>query len=415
LAQGIQSPAAEPPAPQSAATGVSPQRNRGRLTTLLIVGSLSGLAPLSIDFYLPGLPHLTADLGASASTGQLTLTACLLGIAVSQIFAGSLSDTLGRRRLVLVGLLSYMAASLLCAVASSIWMLIAFRLIQGAACGIGFVVARAIVRDIYSGNEAARIFALLVLISGVAPVLAPLLGGQVLLLTSWRGIFVVLVVFSATMLAVSTLRLRETLPAHLRHEPGIAAKIHIFKGLLVDRRFVPYATSGSLAFAAMFAYISGSPFVLENIYKLSPQIYGVVFGVNSAGIVILSQVSRRLVERVGPRALLTAGNLSMALGCVLLLIAVAFGMGLAAVLVALVLTISSIGLILPNATALAMAEQQHAAGSASALFGLGQFGGGAITAPIVGLAGSHDALPMAIVIAVCGLGSLAIERLGPLR
>ena len=387
----------------------------GRLTTLLIVGSLSGLAPLSIDFYLPGLPHLTSDLGASASTGQLTLTACLLGIAVSQIFAGSLSDTLGRRRLVLVGLLSYMAMSLLCAVASSIWMLIAFRLVQGAACGIGFVVARAIVRDIYSGNEAARIFALLILISGVAPVLAPVLGGQVLLLTSWRGIFIVLVVFSAIMLAVAALRLRETLPAHLRHEPGLAAKIKVFRDLLADRSFLPYASSGSLAFAAMFAYISGSPFVLENIYGLSPQLYGVVFGVNAAGIVIASQVSRRLVERVGPRRLLTTGNLTMAVGCVVLLLAVVLGAGLAAVLVALVVTISSIGLILPNATALAMADQQHAAGSASALFGLGQFGVGALAAPIVGVAGSHDALPMAIVIALCGLGSLAIERLGPAR
>ncbi len=388
---------------------------RGRMATLLIVGSLSGLAPLSIDFYLPGLPRLTSDLGANASTGQLTLTACLLGIAVSQIFAGSLSDTLGRRRLVIVGLLSYMVMSLLCALASSIWMLIAFRLVQGAACGIGFVVARAIVRDVYSGTEAARIFALLILISGVAPVLAPVLGGQVLLVTGWRGIFVVLVVFSSIMLAVSSLRLRETLPAHLRHEPGVAAKARVFRGLLGDRRFLPYAASGSLAFAAMFAYISGSPFVLENIYGLSPQLYGVAFGVNAAGIVICSQVSRRFVERLGPKRLLDVGNLVMAVGCVALLLAIALGAGLATVLVALVVTISSIGLILPNATALAMAHQQHAAGSASALFGLGQFGGGALTAPIVGIAGAHDALPMGITIAVCGLGALAIERLGPAR
>jgi DHA1 family bicyclomycin/chloramphenicol resistance-like MFS transporter len=391
------------------------EARRGRLTILLIVGSLSGLAPLSIDFYLPGLPHLTADLGASTSTGQLTLTACLLGIAISQIFAGSLSDTMGRRRLVLVGLGSYMAISLLCAIASSIWMLIALRFVQGAACGIGFVVARAIVRDIYSGHEAARIFALLILISGVAPVLAPVLGGQVLLLTSWRGIFVVLVGFSAIMLLVTLLRLRETLPAHLRHEPGLAAKIRVFRDLLGDRRFAPYAASGSLAFAAMFAYISGSPFVLENIYGLSPQVYGVVFGVNAAGIVSTSQISRRYVERVGPRRLLTIGNLAMAIGCVCLLIAVVLGAGLAIVLVALVLTISSIGLILPNATALALAHQQHAAGSASALFGLGQFGVGALAAPIVGIAGAHDALPMAITIAVCGLGALTIERLGPAR
>ena len=334
---------------------------------------------------------------------------------MSQIFAGSLSDTLGRRRLVLVGLLAYMATSLLCAAASSIWMLIGFRLVQGAACGIGFVVARAIVRDIYSGHEAARIFALLILISGVAPVLAPVLGGLVLPVTGWRGIFVVLFVFGAIMLLVSLLRLRETLPAHLRQEPGLAAKITVFRDLISDRRFLPYAASGSLAFAAMFAYISGSPFVLENIYGLSPQVYGIVFGANAAGIVVSSQVSRHFVERIGPRTLLTAGNVAMAIGGVVLLLAVLLGAGLAAVLVALIATISSIGLILPNATALAMAHQQHAAGSASALFGLGQFGVGALAAPLVGIAGSHDALPMAITIAVCGIGALAIERLGPAR
>jgi DHA1 family bicyclomycin/chloramphenicol resistance-like MFS transporter len=383
---------------------------RRRLTLLLIVGALSGLAPMSIDFYLPALPHLTADLGADTSTGQLTLTACLLGIALSQVVAGSLSDTLGRRRLVLIGLAAYGSVSVLCAVAPSIWVLLGLRFAQGCACGIGFVVSRAIVRDVYSGDQAARIFALLVMISGVAPVLAPAVGGQVLLLTSWRGIFVVLAALGAVLFTAAALRLPETLPAHLRHEPGLAAKMRVFGALLTDRRFVPFAVSGGLSFAAMFAYISGSPFVLENLYGVSPQLYGVAFGVNSAGIVVASQVSGRLVDRLGPGPLLRFGVTTMAIGGAGLLGTVLLGLGLVPLLLFLLATISSVGLIQPNATALAMAHQPHAAGSASALFGLGQFGVGAAAAPLVGIAGPHTAVPMAVTIAVCGVGSLVVLR-----
>jgi DHA1 family bicyclomycin/chloramphenicol resistance-like MFS transporter len=381
-----------------------------RRSLLLIVGALSALAPMSIDFYLPALPHLTADLGADTSTGQLTLTACLLGIAISQVVAGSLSDTLGRRRLVLVGLAAYCGISLLCALAPSIWVLLVLRFAQGCACGVGWVLSRAVVRDVWSGDSAARIFSVLVLISGVAPVLAPAVGGQVLLLTSWRGIFVTLAVLGFAILAVAALRLPETLPEHLRHEPGLATKLRVFGELLRDRRFVPFAVSGGLSFAAMFAYISGSPFVLENIYGISPQLYGVVFGINSAGIVATSQLSRKLIDRLGSGALLRIGTTTMAIGGTGLLATVLLGLGLAPLLIFLLATIASVGLIQPNATALAMAHQGHAAGSASALFGLGQFGVGAAAAPLVGIAGSHTAVPMAVTIAVCGVASLLVLR-----
>jgi DHA1 family bicyclomycin/chloramphenicol resistance-like MFS transporter len=383
---------------------------RQRLALIVIVGALNGLAPLSIDFYLPGLPHLTADLGADTSTGQLTITACLVGIALSQIFAGSLSDSLGRRKLVLVGLAAFAAISALCALAPSIWVLIPLRLAQGAAVGVGAVICRAIVRDVYSGNAAARIFARLILISGVAPVLAPLLGAGVLLVGDWRVIFLVLAGAGAVLLAMSLAWLTETLPQERRHEPGLGAKLRVYRDLLGDRRFLPFAAAGSLAFAAMFAYISGSPFVLENVYGLSPFAFGLVFGANSVGIVAFSQLSGHLVESTGPRRLFAIGVLTMAVGGAGLLAATLLDAGLAPFLACLIVTISSIGLILPNATALAMADQPHVAGSASALFGLGQFGVGAVAAPLVGIAGSHDALPMAITIAVCGFGALLLER-----
>ena len=384
---------------------------RARIAVFLVLGALTGIAPLSIDAYLPGLPQLTDDLGASASAGQLTLTAFLLGLAISQVGAGSISDTVGRRTPVLIGLVAYLTTSLLCGASTGIWSLTALRFAQGAAAGVGFVIARAIVRDLYPGVSGARIFARLVLISGVAPVVAPILGGQVLRFTSWRGIFVVFAVISAVILAVANLRLVETLPLHLRHEPGLATKLRTFRRLLVDRSFIPYALAGSLGFAAMFSYIAGAPFVLEEIHGLSAQEFSLVFAANAFGLVSFSQLSGRLVDRVGPAALLHAGAIVMALGSAATLGAITLDAGLVPLLAGLMVTVSSIGLIVPNSTALALARQGDAAGSASALYGLGQFGLGALLAPLAGIAGNHNALPMGIVIATCGIATLAIDRL----
>ena len=383
---------------------------RNRVAIFVVVGALTGIAPLSIDAYIPGLPELTSDLGSSTSSGQLTLTAFLLGLALSQVVAGSISDNVGRRTPVLAGLLAYVVSSLLCGLSPEIWTLTFLRLVQGAAAGVGFVIARAIVRDLYRGSAGARMFARLVLISGVAPVVAPIIGGQVLRFTSWRGLFVVFAVISALILAVANLVLIETLPEHLRHEPGIRTKLRVFRRLVWDRTFLPYALVGSLGFAAMFSYIAGAPFVLEDIHGLSAQEFSVAFAANAAGLVALSQISGRFVERIGPSVLLRAGAVMSAIGGVVTLLSVVLDGGLASLLVGLWLMVSAIGLIVPNSTALALDNQGERAGSASALFGLGQFGLGAVLAPLAGVAGNHNALPMAITIAVCGIGALVINR-----
>jgi MFS transporter, DHA1 family, multidrug resistance protein len=385
--------------------------SRSRIAIFVVVGALTGIAPLSIDAYIPGLPELTSDLGTSASTGQLTLTAFLLGLALSQVVAGSISDNVGRRGPVLVGLVAYLASSLLCGLSPGILTLIFLRLVQGAAAGVGFVIARAIIRDLYTGTAGARIFARLVIVSGVAPVIAPILGGQVLRFTSWRGLFVLFAVVSALILAAAYVFLFETLPLHLRHEPGIRTKLRVFRALLVDASFLPYALVGSLGFAAMFSYIAGAPFVLEDIHGLSPQEFSLAFACNALGLVVLSQVSGRLVDRIGPAALLRAGAGISATGGAVTLLSVVLDAGLTPLLIGLWLTVSAIGLIVPNSTALALARQGERAGSASALYGLGQFGLGALLAPLAGIAGNHDALPMAITIAACGLGALLISEL----
>ncbi len=381
---------------------------RGR-KLIVILGGLSAFGPLSMDMYLPGLPALTKELGASASTGQLTLTGCMLGIAAGQLFVGPLSDAMGRRRPLLAGLIGYILASLACAAAPSIWTLIVLRFIQGTLGGAGVVIARAVVRDVFSGAEAARVFALLMAVMGVAPVFAPLVGGQALAVTSWRGIFVLLAAIGIPLLVATLAWLPETLPAERRHGGGMRATVQTFGRLLRDRSFIVPASSFGLAAAVLFAYIAGSSFVLEDVYGVSPQVFSLVFAVNSAGLVAMSQVGGHLVARFGPVTLLRVGLTGVALGSAATLVVTLAGAGLAPLLISLFVILSFNGMVFPNATAVSLGEQEGALGSASALLGVGQFGTGALIAPLVGLAGTHSAVPMGVLIGVCGIGALAVN------
>jgi MFS transporter, DHA1 family, multidrug resistance protein len=370
-----------------------------RVRVFFILGAISAIGPLSIDMYLPALPKLTGDLSAGASLVQLTLTACLVGLAAGQIVAGPISDMWGRRRPMFAGIAIYTAVSLACVVAPNVELLIALRLVQGVAGAACIVISRAVVRDMHDGPAAARFFSLLMLVNGVAPVAAPVIGGQVLRITSWRGVFVVLTLLGLLM-TISLLGLRETLPPDERHAGGLRAALRVYRELCADRVYLGYALAGGLAFAAMFAYISGSPFVVQDIYGLSPQAFSLIFAVNSLGIVAFGQVSGALAGRVRMITLLWAGLFVALCGGLLLVVAVFGGLGLPGVLPALFLVVSAIGLTMPNSVALALSGRPaNVAGSASALFGLLQYVVGAAVAPLVGLAGSHSAIPMAVVIA----------------
>jgi len=304
----------------------------GCLKLVLIIGGLSAFGPLSMDLYLPALPSLTRDLGGSASLVQLTLTACLLELAAGQVVAGPLSDALGRRRPLFVGLVAYVLASLLCALAPSVPLLVVFRLIQGTAAASGVVIARAVVRDVYQGSDVARFLALTMLISGLAPILAPMLGGQLLRVTSWRGAFAVLAAIGLLLLVASAVGLGETLRPERRRSGGVQATLTTFRGLIADRLFMGYALTSGLAMGAAFTYVSGAPFVLEDIYGLSPQVFALLFGTNALGILLLGQLGGWLVGRVGSRRLLIAGLDVASAGGLLLLAAVSLGLGLAFVL-----------------------------------------------------------------------------------
>jgi len=386
----------------------TPSGRAGDAKLIVTLGALVALGPLSIDAYVPGLPKLTRDLGASVSGAQLTITACLVGLAVGQLLAGPLSDALGRRRPLIAGLALYTAAGLSCALAADVWTLVALRLVQGIGGACGLVIANAVVRDRTSGAAAARFFALLMLVAGVAPVLSPIAGGQLLRVTGWQGIFVALAAISGVMILVTLVGLPETLPPARRRRGGLQAIRPVFAGLLADRGFTGYVLANGFAFASMFAYISGSPYVLQDIHGLSPQGYSGVFAVNALGLVAAAQVSGRLVHQVGARALLAAGLTGSAAGGVGVLLAAATDAGLVPLLLALFVAVTSVGLVLPNAAALALQDHGEHAGSAAALLGCTQFLIGGALAPLAGAGGTRTAVPMGVVMAVLGCLSLLV-------
>lgn len=375
---------------------------------VLILGALSGLAPLSIDMYLAAFPAMATEFHASAAGVQLSLTACTIGLAIGQLVIGPLSDAFGRRLPLLAGLAVFTVASVLCAFAPSAPALAALRLAEGIGGAAGIVISRAVVRDLYSGVAVARFFSLLMLVTGLAPILAPLIGGQLLRVTSWQGVFVVLATVGLLLSIAAALGLPETLPAERRRPGSTADTLRVFAGLLGDRMFLGYALSAALGFAALFAYVSGSSFVLQNAFGLSPQLFTLVFGVNSVGIMIVGQINGRLVGRIPPRTLLGFGLGTIALGSVSVLVVSIAGIGLMGLLPALFLVVPSIGLVFPNATALALSGHPETAGSASALLGVLQFLAGGIAAPLVGSAGTNTAIPMGLVMATASLGGLLV-------
>lgn len=373
---------------------------------VLLLGMLAAFGPLSIDMYLPALPSLANDLHSSTSLAQLSLTACLLGIAVGQLFAGPISDARGRRGPLLVGLLAYAISSLLCVLAPTIWTFVMMRFIQGLAGSAGIVISRAIVRDLYSGSEMTRFFSLLMLVNGVAPIFAPIFGGLVLQFTSWRGIFVVLSGLGMMMLIAVFFGFRETLPTALRSKGGFLNTFRTFRGLLRNKKFMGYALTQGFVLAAMFAYISGSPFVLQNIFGVSPQLFSLFFGINGIGLIIAGQVTGRLAGRVHESKLLVAGLTMALVGGISLLIMTLIGGGLYSILLPLFLVVSSVGVVGTSSFSLAMQDQAKAAGSAAALIGLLSFIFGGLMAPFVGIAGSHTAIPMGITIAVAEIAAV---------
>jgi DHA1 family bicyclomycin/chloramphenicol resistance-like MFS transporter len=385
----------------------SPRPSIARLAVVL--GSLAAFGPLSIDMYLPGLPSLASDFRSDTAAAQLTLSLFFVGLAFGQAFYGPIADRVGRKRPLIFGCTLYAAASLACALAPSIELLLVARLAQAIGGCAGMVLSRSVVRDLFEQRDAARMFSFLMLVMGLAPITAPLIGGQLLTLFGWRAIFGVLTGFGVLCLLMVVVGLPETLLAERRVRATLGQALGVYGRLLADRQFVGYALAGGFVSAAMFAYISGSPFVFIEIYGLAPQHYGYVFGANALGLVIASQINRWLLGRWRSETILSVVLLvDVVAGLWLLLVAATRFGGLPGLLAPLFICIASVGLISPNTTAIAMEPHGQIAGSASALLGTLQFILGAGVGALVGALYNGTALPMAAAIAACELAALAV-------
>lgn len=387
-------------------------------SVIAVLALLTAVAPLATDMYLPAFPSMADEFGTSASAVQLTLTAFMIGLAVGQLVIGPLSDRFGRRPLLLGGTLICAVSSAACALAPSIGTLTAARFVTGFCGAAGIVLSRAVISDRAEGTDAAKAFSLMMLIGGVAPIVAPLIGGTLVGHIGWRGVFWVVTTLAAVMFVGVALKVNESLPPEKRSAGGFAALKKDVAYVLGNGRFVGYTLSFALSFCVMFAYISASPFVFQNLLGLSTVTYSLAFAANAFGLVLASGLNARLVGTLGPEKLLRVGIVVISVASTLLLVESIAGPSLWPVCVLLWFAVSGLGLVMANATTLALGEVRKAAGTGSAVLGALQFGLAAVVSPIVGLGGEGTAVPMAatmVVSAMLAASALAVvsrRRLG---
>ncbi|MGP0170803.1 Bcr/CflA family multidrug efflux MFS transporter [Pseudomonas sp. NCHU5208] len=371
------------------------------LRILLILGALCAFGPLAIDFYLPSFPTLARQFATDVEHVQLSLAAYFIGISLGQLFYGPLADRFGRRIPLLIGVTLFTLASLACALAPSLEWLIGARFVQALGGCAGMVITRAVVRDLCDPLASAKVFSQLVLVMGLAPILAPLGGGLLLGTLGWPSIFYSLALFAGTCLLAVLLWLPETRSAQVQPAP-LSGAFGQYWALLRNRPFMGYSLAGGVAMAGMFAYIAGSPFVFIELYGVPAEHYGWLFGSNAAGFVLMAQVNARLVRRGGPAPWLRRMVLLYLLSALTLLaLALWQPANLWILMVPLFVCVASLGCVLPNATACAMAGQGRHAGSASGLLGSLQFSVAAGASALVAYLHDGSAVPMALVIALC--------------
>lgn len=400
------------PIPVAARSGV-PAR------LLFALALLSALGPLSVDMYLPAFTTMAADLDTSASAIQLTLTAFLFGLAAGQLVIGPLSDRFGRRQPLLVSIIVCTLASVGAAASQNVDLLIAFRFIQGFSGSAGIVIGRSTVTDISSGRAAVRAFSLLAAIGSFGPVVAPLLGGALLPAIGWRGVLWVIAGAAAIMSVGVAVLIRESLAPERRSTGGIGETFRTARQLFANRSYVSYLLISAFAFGAVLAYVSASPFVLQNVFGLSSGAFSLAFAGNSVGLILSSLINARLVSWIQPARILEYAQVAMAVIALLLGLTILTGVGtIVTVLPMTFLLITAIGFTLSNSGALAMVSVQRGTGTAAAVLGAIQFGFGALVSPLVGLGGEDSATMMIVVITTCsllGVGMLTVARRHPVH
>jgi DHA1 family bicyclomycin/chloramphenicol resistance-like MFS transporter len=368
-----------------------------RLVYVFVLGALTALGPFTIDLYLPAFPSLERDLGISEGAVQLTLTATTLGFAVGQLLVGPWSDKVGRRLPLIIATSVHVVASICAALAPNVEVLAVFRVLQGMGAAAGGVVAMATVRDLFGGKPLVRMLSRLAMVNGLAPILAPLIGSQMLRFVSWRGIFVFLACYGTAVVIASILLIVETLPKERRQEAGHSTIGQRYKALFSDRVFVGVALIGAMVFSGLFSYLSASPFLFQGVFGLDPQQYGLLFAVNSVGVVLGVQISSRLAQRIGPQWILACSTATLFLAALAIVVLDQLGAGLIGVLVPLWFYIAACGFSFPLVQVIGLASHGKEAGTAASLLGALNFGVAGLISPVVGLLGISTASPMALV------------------
>lgn len=378
---------------------------------LLLLGAMIALGPLSIDMYLPSFPAIERSFAAASGSLQLTLATYFIGLAVGQSFYGPISDRFGRKPPLYFGLTLFVLAGLGCALSTNVTQLAFFRLLQGLGGCASMVVTMAVIRDNVAGAEAARTFSRLLLVMGIAPIIAPLAGGWLLTAFGWQSIFYVLAAGGAVCFVAMHFGLRETLdPKHVV-PLNLKGVLKSYGELIATRSFIGYVLVGAMAITGMFGYIAGSPYVLIELYGIEPQNFGWIFGLNAAGFIVGSQINARLVSRYGTTGVLRKSVLFPAVaGIGLAVLAFVGWLPLPLLAVGFFVYVGSLGFINPNSMAAALATQGHRAGTASALSGSLQFVFATLAGALMGFWHDGTAWPLALLMAMCGTTALLAER-----
>lgn len=381
---------------------------RQRLVYVLVLGALTALGPFTIDLYLPAFPQIETDMDVTAATVQLTLTATMLGFALGQLIVGPLSDRVGRRMPLIIATSVHVVASLGVALAPTIELLFVLRVLQGMGTAAGAVVAAAIVRDLFGGLPLVRMLSRLALVNGLAPILAPLIGSQLLLIMPWRGIFWFLAAYGVLVLLAAIFFIVETLPPARRTDPGHATVLQRYKNLFTDRVFVGVAIIAGMTFSGLFAYLSTSPFLLQQVYGMDAQQYGFLFAINSLGVVAGVQASAFLARYVAPQWILAGAIPVILLSAITIIIVDRAGLGLPGLVVPLWIFIAACGFTFPCTQVLALANHGGEAATAASLLGAVNFGLAGLISPIVGFFGIDDAVPMGSIMIATSIVSLLV-------
>lgn len=380
---------------------------RERAIYVIVLGALTALGPFTIDLYLPAFPQVESDLGVSTAAIQLTLTATTIGFAFGQLLVGPWSDAVGRRLPLILATSVHVLASLGVALAPDIAWLMAFRVLQGFGAAAGGVVAMATVRDLFGGYPLVRMLSRLSLVNGLAPILAPVIGSQLLLIMPWRGLFIVLAAYGVVIVIAASLLIVETLPPARRVDKGHATIRDRYRVLFADRIFVGVAIIGGMSFSGLFAYLSASPFLFQDVYGLDPQGYGLLFATNSIGVVAGVQISSRLARRIAPQWILSVSTLVLLGSAIAIIVLDLAGAGFWGTVVPLWFFITACGFGFPMVQALALANHGKEAGTAASLLGAMNFGLAGLLSPIVGLFGISSAVPMGAVMAATSVVAIA--------